>query len=438
MELKKNILLLSTTDVHGAYEAIYRIASFLKKADYEVAMVVKTKTQSDDFVIEAKRPQHKRPSLATRIMNRLGIGPKAKPVLKVEKSPKYLFLDEDERFSGYTADDLLSKVPFVPDLIISGINNGFLNTTVLADLHEKTSAKVVLITVDMYSMTGGCHYAWECTGYQKDCANCPGILNEEAKNWTLENLRIKQSNIKRGKIEIVAGSGWTLNQARLSTLFKNQSEILNTNSCIDTQLFNPDKRNIAKQVFDIPQNAKVIFTGSFGINDPRKGFSYFVEALKLLWQSLSPTMREEVHILVIGKDSQNDKVKEIPFKKISIDFIKDYRLLSLAYQAADIFVCASVEDSGPMMVSEALACGTPVVGFEMGITYNMVEAGYNGYKAVLKDSHDLAKGMKTILDLDRTQFEQYSANAVYQVKTYSAMERVLEVVGQLMKTSNKI
>lgn len=432
MELGKKILLLSTTDVHGAYEAIYRIAYFLKKAGYEVAMLVKTKTKSEDFIIEVSKARvSQKPSIIHRIFIKLGLRKTKRPI-EIKKAGKYLFLDEDEQRQNFTADDLLKKLPFKPDLIISGINNGFINTTALADLHEATGAKVALITVDMYSFTGGCHYAWECTGYQRDCSDCPGMLDAVSKAWPQENLRIKQANVKRGNIQIVAGSQWTVDQARSSTLFREQPEILNTNSCIDTDLFNPKNRSIAKQVFGIPADAKVIFTGSFGVHDPRKGFTYFVDALKQLWPLLDEEVRKKTHILVVGQDSEHPILNEIPFQKFVIDYIKDYRLLSLAYQSADVFVCASVEDSGPMMVSEALACGTPVVGFEMGIVCNMVETGYNGYKAKLKDSADMAFGMKTILSLDKEEANCHSLNAVEQVRKYSAMDRVLKIVHKLL------
>ena len=108
--------------------------------------------------------------------------------------------------------------------------------------------------------------------------------------------------------------------------------------------------------------------------------------------------------------------------KKHINYIKDYRLLALLYQATDVFVNSSIEDSGPMMVSEALACGTPVVGFDMGVVNNMVITGYNGYKAKLKDSGDLSQGIKEILELSKDEYKQYSLNALKQVEEYSSFE----------------
>jgi glycosyltransferase involved in cell wall biosynthesis len=118
----------------------------------------------------------------------------------------------------------------------------------------------------------------------------------------------------------------------------------------------------------------------------------------------------------------SESFSEIPFAKKQVDYIKDYRLLSLLYQASDVFVNSSIEDSGPMMVSEALACGTPVVGFDMGVVTNMVINDYNGYKAILKDSNDLSIGIEKIFKLSEVDYQKYSDNAVKQVEEFSSME----------------
>src|SRR5690606_14617272 len=102
-------------------------------------------------------------------------------------------------------------------------------------------------------------------------------------------------------------------------------------------------------------------------------------------------------------------------------------LLSQLYQSVDVFVNSSIEDSGPMMVSEALACGTPVVGFNTGVVMNMVIDGYNGYKAEIGDSIGLKNGIKTIFKLNPSEKNIYSKNAVKQVVEYSSYEYVKSV-----------
>jgi glycosyltransferase involved in cell wall biosynthesis len=429
--MKKNVLILSASDTHGAYEGAYRIAKFLYEAEYPTALVVRDKTKMDPFIIHVPIPGKQ---IVQRVINRL------LPV-KNNKPPtdeKYLFLNEDESKEYISAEAILSKLPFKPDLVLAGMMDGYGNTNLLVALKEKTNAKVYMITMDMAPLTGGCHYSWGCKGYENNCNNCPAILDDARKDWAYKNLRIKLSNVIRSDIRIISASGWTYRQARQSALFKNQRKIYNTNSFIDNRLFNNKNRNCAKNIFDIPGDVKLIFTGSYNMHDKRKGISYFIESLKCLWNILDDNLKNNTYILIAGMQPENHILSQIPFKKHVIDFIKDYRLLALAYQASDVFVCASIEDSGPMMVSEALACGTPVVGFEMGVVSNMVKNGYNGYKAELKNSNDLAAGLYKILSLTEEEFNTYSYNAIKQVEECSSQATLLNIVDKIINGTDNI
>jgi glycosyltransferase involved in cell wall biosynthesis len=424
--MKSKILLFSTGDVHGAYEAIYRIGVFLEKAGHQVCLMVKEQTKNDIFI---RRYIETPKGIKNQIFEKIRL----KKIRKVRNTDnKYLFLNEDESWNYISNERILDQLPFIPDLIISGMTNGFINTTNLEYIQNATRAKVFFLTVDMIPLTGGCHYSWGCKGYKFGCTDCPAVFNEADKKWVKNNYDIKFKNINKGKMGIIAGSGLTLEQARESLLFKNQNQTFNINSCIDTQLFNSKKRSIAKSIFDIPENTQVIFSGSLDIHDPRKGFEYFKKALAILYNLLAPNKRENVYILIAGNDVNSKKLDEIPFKKHFLTYIKDYRLLSLLYQASDVFVCSSIEDSGPMMVSEALACGTPVAGFNTGILTNMVINNYNGFKTDLKDSMGLAHCIKSILELSKQDYGQFSKNAVYQVEQHSSQDQVIKIVNKLL------
>lgn len=132
-------------------------------------------------------------------------------------------------------------------------------------------------------------------------------------------------------------------------------------------------------------------------------------------------------------NSINEEFDRIHFKKQKIDYIKDYRLLSLLYQATDVYINTSIEDSGPMMVSEALACGTPVVGFDTGVVTNMVVDDYNGYKIPMKDSQKLAEGIQKIFELDKDRYAAFSKNAVQQVKEFSSYEYAENIFTKILE-----
>ena len=426
--LTKNFLLLSTGDVNGAYEAIYKLSFFLKNQGFQVVMVVKNKSKSDNFIVEYKVEQPIIKNLLVRLFEKIKyrfINSKQEP--KIIFDSKYNFLSIDETNPTISAKLLLDQIGFTPDFIFTGMTTNFINSTDLLAIQQLTKARVYNITVDMNHFTGGCHYAWNCDGYIKGCDDkCPAILSEFGKQTAKINFDTKLKNAQLGNFNCIAMSEWTLQQIKRSKIYKNQLTSLNINSIIDTSVLNNKSRAYAKDVFNLDNEKFYVLMGCQDARDPRKGFEYLLEALIILEKNLTLAQKEKIEILIVSR-SISDSYTEIPFSKKHIDYIKDYRLLSLLYQAADVFVNSSIEDSGPMMVSEALACGTPVVGFNMGVVSNMVINNYNGYRAILADSQDLSKGIKTILELSSEEYNQYSLNAVSQVKKESSLEMILNL-----------
>ena len=425
MESIKKIVLLSTGDVNGAYEAIYNLALSFNKEGHKVVMLVKTKSKPDDFVIQYNAINKN--SFLKRLYLKIEkkISRKFFKSKKIIFDPEFNFLSIDENKENISVDQAISQIGFVPEIIISGMTNDFLNSTDLLALQKGTNSKVYNIAVDMNHFTGGCHYAWDCKGFINGCdEKCPAILSKFGKDLAKKNFETKLKNARLGKFKIVTMSNWTQMQAQESKIYNVQEESINVNSMVDTQLFNDKNREIAKRVFDLDGDKFYILMGCQNVKHKRKGFEFLIQALKILYETLSENQRLKIQVLIVSREITNS-FDEIPFEKKHIKYINDNRLLSLLYQSTNIFVNSSIEDAGPMMVSQALACGTPVAGFDMGVVNNMVENEFNGYKARLKDSNDLAKGIKTIFELTPDMYKEYSKNAVLQVQKYSSLDNII-------------
>src|SRR6185369_3592800 len=87
----------------------------------------------------------------------------------------------------------------------------------------------------------------------------------------------------------------------------------------------------------------------------------------------------------------------LPFAGKYVGHLNNDITLALAYQAADVFVCPSVEEAGPMMIPEAMLCGLPVAAFETGGAPDIIKHRQTGYLATLGDSGDLTKGIHFLL-----------------------------------------
>jgi glycosyltransferase involved in cell wall biosynthesis len=102
----------------------------------------------------------------------------------------------------------------------------------------------------------------------------------------------------------------------------------------------------------------------------------------------------------------------------NIGYIHNIDEMVSLYNAVDMFLIPSLEDNLPNTIMEAMACGTPCVGFNIGGIPEMIDHEQNGYIANYKNASDLANGIHWILKL--TNYNQLCYNARSKVEnTYS-------------------
>jgi len=95
----------------------------------------------------------------------------------------------------------------------------------------------------------------------------------------------------------------------------------------------------------------------------------------------------------------------------------------LAYSAADVFVAPSTQENLSNAVMESLACGTPVVAFNIGGMPDMIEHRANGYLADAFDTSDLANGLEWVIE-DNERHAELSARARRKVVDTFAAPKV--------------
>ena len=101
-------------------------------------------------------------------------------------------------------------------------------------------------------------------------------------------------------------------------------------------------------------------------------------------------------MLIFGQAQAAD-FEGLPFKVNLLGKLSDLETIATAYSAATVFVSPSIEDNLPNTIMESMACGTPVVGFEVGGIPEMIDHKTNGYLAEYKSSEDLAQGIQFVL-----------------------------------------
>ena len=198
--------------------------------------------------------------------------------------------------------------------------------------------------------------------------------------------------------------------------------VTNIPNGIDTDVFTPMDQAIARECYGLPADKRLLLFGAQRITDERKGFRYLKETCEHLVQC-SPEMASQMGIVVLGGDAETVK-SALPLPVYTVNYLSNETEIAQLYNAVDLFVTPSLQDNLPNTIVEAMACGTPCVGFDVGGIPEMITHKENGYVADYCDSIDFAQGIAWCLYEDRaialgaaaraTALSTYSESAVAQ------------------------
>ena len=270
------------------------------------------------------------------------------------------------------------------------INQGMLSLRNIQKILH--SGKPVVWTMhDMWPCTGICHHARECTNYQQECHDCPFIYGGGSKkDLSYRIFRKKQKLYKNSPISFVTCSQWLEKQAQKSALLNGQ-RVISIPNPINTNLFKPHDKREAREKYMLPQEGKLILFGSVKTTDKRKGIDYLIESCNIL-ATKYPELKETLSVVVFGNQSTQLE-QMLPFRVYPLNFVSNEHELVDIYNAVNLFVTPSLEENLPNTIMEAMACGIPCVGFNVGGIPEMIDHLHNGYVAQYKSAADFANGI---------------------------------------------
>jgi len=396
----------------GAAIASSRLMDALKEKKVDVSMLVQEGENVEESIYSTTHGTLKRwTNLYRFILERLVF-------LRQERSSSIRFL-----FSLANTGEGISQNPLVKeaDLIhLHWINAGFLSLKSLDELLN--SGKPVVWTFhDMWTFTGGCHYALECQEYTRECGICPYLKKPGKRDLSHRIWKKKKKLFGESKVHVITPSKWLQGCVEASSLL-NHWPVTSIHNPVDSKLFKPVDRQEACANLGLDPTKKYILFGAATMKNVLKGFNYFLEASRVI--SREPGLEENVEILLFGKTNE-DVARSFPLKTRNIAFVRSISTIVELYSVAHLFVIPSLQDNLPNTIIESMLCGTPVVGFNTGGIPEMIEHKVNGYLADYKSSEDLAAGMSWVLS--SPSYERLSADTRERALSRFSLDRSVEM-----------
>jgi glycosyltransferase involved in cell wall biosynthesis len=389
------ILHLSTNDVGGgAARAAFRLHTGLLRLGNESSMLVLKRTSGEDSVRQLKWSDDWMTRFR-RSRRRKKIARDFEPY-KDTLPPGFELFSDDRSDAGF---DLMRQLPAC-DLI----NLHWVARLVDYELFFgglPAGVPVVWRLADMNAFTGGCHYDLGCGKFAATCGACP-VLDSPIDTDLSRQVWARKigvlSKLDAGRLHIVGTSRWIAEQAKRSSVLGRFASTVIPNG-LDTEEFSPRDKNVSRDELGIPRGAKVVLFVAESASIKRKGFDYLASALAGL--------ADEPDLFLVSVGGGKPAVANLPQKHLGK--IGDNRMLSSIYSAADVFVIPSLQESFGQTVTESMACGTPVVGFDTGGIPDMVRPGVTGYLAPVGNVAALGAAIRKVWD-DPIKAREMSAN----------------------------
>lgn len=191
-----------------------------------------------------------------------------------------------------------------------------------------------------------------------------------------------------GKKIIVTPSEWLTNEVKKS--FLKQYPCVTVRNGIDVEhTFFPRDRMKCREKYGYGAEEKLVLGIAVGYSDPRKGAEYIIQTAK--------DLEGEAKVILIGWETKNDAMLAECGNVVPLPATDSAEMLAEYYSAADVFVLPSLAENYATTALEAMACGTPVVGFGAGGTPEQL-AGGRGIVVKAGDQRAFTDAVRKALD----------------------------------------
>lgn len=157
--------------------------------------------------------------------------------------------------------------------------------------------------------------------------------------------------------------------------------------------------------FGVPTDRPMV--GFVGRLSPEKNIPTLLKCSQIL---------KDYSFVLVGDGPQGEQLRNLSSKLENVYFVGKQSNVEEFYASFDVLVLTSVMEGLPLVLLEAMACGTPVVSSDVGGVKEIITDGLNG--SVVWNSTDprlFASSIKQIVE-NKEQWNLYSKNSIETAK----------------------
>ncbi len=128
---------------------------------------------------------------------------------------------------------------------------------------------------------------------------------------------------------------------------------------VDTERFRLEKNNFLRKKFSIPEKCRIIITTRR--LDRKNNVITLAKAFDIITKK-----RSDMYLVIVGDGEQRGEIEKLKNDRIIITGFVDNKEIPKYLNSADIFAIPSLYEANSISCLEAMACGLPVLGTNIG------------------------------------------------------------------------
>ena len=357
---------------------------------------------------------------------------------------------EDFRFPGTWR--LLQLTGRKPDILhLHNLHGSYFDLKALPWLSRRVP--VIVTLHDAWLMSGHCAHSFECERWKTGCGNCPDLSIYPAikRDATRYNWQRKRDIYFQSRFHVVTPSRWLMAKVKDSILAPSIVSSRVIPNGVDLSVFRQGDKQGVRGLLGFSPNVKLVLFAANGIR--RNVYKDYTMMHASMAQLACSSSGRRLLFVALGEDAPVEHIGDVEVRSIAYE--SDPAAVARYYQAADVYIHAARAEAWGLTVTEALACGTPVVATAVGGITEQVKGldlangalrRWNGKKfnkdqatgilVAPGDTDAMARAIERLLDDDPLR-HQLGNNATQDARRFGVdkqVESYLEWYEELLKS----